>query len=380
MKIANTLLALFFALLFCPTTWAFDNFKDFRKDHWDFDVSTDYYTTQSNYDSSGSEEALGNSGQYQLINVDFGSRFTWGRRTAFFASLRAGMAESKSLVTRNTTGLTEGLMGAEYLAYSGSFDIVPEVSVLIPTGGTPSGTSYNAVASESVMEIRPKVTLQKIFGLLGGYAYGGFTYRDQGRSFLLPWGVGAFLRHADSRLGAEIFGYQSVTNDKDTNNKGSRLAYIGNADAGSYKFLSFNPSLIDSNFFYHINVSGPWSFQISGGISIAGTNAADGYHAGAMIRYSFDTAASSSNENSRYLAPVPSETPRGKSQMYSTPRPDVNGEKKLNQFHEDTNDGVDQRLFKKPAAPVRPAKPQVPLQQQLDDTEMKIELKSNKGH
>jgi hypothetical protein len=58
---------------------------------------------------------------------------------------------------------------------------------------------------------------------------------------------------------------------------------------------------------------------------------------------------------------------------------------KVNKFQEDTNDGVDQRIFRRKALSPKPKpKPKATpadddaIQQQLDDTEMQIELKSNK--
>lgn len=376
MKIANTLLAAAVTVVVAVPALAFDNYKDFRRDHWDFDASADYYRTESNFGSGGNQESLGGGNFYQIVDLNFGSRYVWGPRLALFGSVNVGMAESKNIVAdRQNSSMNEILLGGEYLIYSGLFDMIPEVSVLVPTDTT-SKTSGDTVANtEGVLEVRPKLTLQKDFGPFGGYAYGGFTYRDQGRSFLLPWGVGTFLKFSDSRLGAEIFGYQSVTDDKDTNNQSTRALYLVTADAGSYKYGSFNPSLVDTNFFYHMGVHGAWSFEVAGGLSLVGTNAANGYHVGALIRYSFDM--SGRRERQREVPFTPRETPRGRSEMYNQ-EPELM-KKSTDQFREDTNDGVDQRLFRpKPITPVIQPDQDPALQQQLDDTEMQIELKSTK--
>ena len=185
-------------------------------------------------------------------------------------------------------------------------------------------------------------------------------------------------------MGAELFGYQSLTDDKDTKNRATRMAALLMTNAGSYKYASVNPSLMDTNFFYHLGVKGAWSFEIDGGISIMGTNAASGYHAGALLRYSFDMTKGYVQKEEPVYHATPVEVPTGRSKMYNSD-PTLSTGTKVKSFQEDTNDGVDQRIFRtkgltpkpKPKPKAAPAEDDA-IQQQLDDTEMQIELKSNK--
>jgi hypothetical protein len=123
-----------------------------------------------------------------------------------------------------------------------------------------------------------------------------------------------------------------------------------------------------------MGLRGPWSFEIDGGLSVMGSNAANGIHVGALIRYSFDMTSGYA-EKPRYY--TPKETPKGRAGIPSSSETGLS-DKKVNQFHEDTDDGVDQRLFR-PKPTKRPAPSQDALiQKELDDTEMQIELKSSK--
>lgn len=385
MKIANTLIhaasATLALMLSLPSTlMAFDNYKQFKRDRWDFDLSSEYFRTESNYNSGGSQERLG-SGQYlHSMDVNIGTRYFLGKKSSFFASTTISTVETRgSIATRTNSTISQAVAGVDWLAYSESFDLIPEVSLLMPLDVASLGGD-TALNAEGVVELRPRFTVQTQFRSFGTYAYSGFTYRDKGRSFLLPWGVGAFYKLSNSRVGAEIFGYQSITDDKDTKNRSERLANLMTVNAGSLRYASVNPSLMDTNFFWHTGINNAWSFDVAGGISVMGTNTASGFHLGALVRYSWDLTRGYSEPTPTYepsestLAPV-----RGRSRMYQD-NDDLSTEGKVKRFKETTNDGVDQKIFKKKAltpAPVRPDR-DPRLQKQLDDVEMQIELKSNK--
>lgn len=362
---------------------AFDNFKDFKRDRWDFESSLNFYRTESNFNQSGKQDNLPAGNYLQDIGVNMKTRYYVRKNASIFLSGLITAAESRdAAATRNNSSFTQLLAGGDWLAYSEGFDVVPEVSAVFPMDKTAAGGD-SVINSEGVLELRPKITLQKQWSGFGAYAYGGFTYRDQGRSFLLPYGIGAFIKNGDSRLGAEVFGYESLTDDKDTKDRAKRTAALIMTNGGSYKYASVNPSLMDTNFFYHYGVRGPWSVEVDGGISILGMNAASGYHVGALIRYSFDMTQGYVQEEPVYHA-TPVELPKGRSKMYDS-EPSLSTGSKLNKFREDTSDGVDQRIFRNRALSPKPkpikrkaAPTDDSLQQQLDDTEMQIELKSNK--
>jgi hypothetical protein len=119
-------------------------------------------------------------------------------------------------------------------------------------------------------------------------------------------------------------------------------------------------------------MSPKWSLQAQGGLTLMGSNAAAGFHVGAVLRYSFDMSEGYVEEP--YVAPITSPVPNYKSNMYNS---ELSSDKKVNQFREDTSDGVQQEIFK--ARPTQ--KPRIKedqLQQQLNDAEFEIELKSKK--
>lgn len=377
MKIAIILLGtlILTTLLLSCSALAFDNFKDFNRDRWDFDFSTEYYRTESNFGSNGTQENLSSGNYFQLIDMAFGSRFILGDKTAIYGSTNFAIAESKGFTgTRTNNALNQVILGIEHLAYSNSFQLIPEISLVIPTEKVSVETGNDVITSEGVIEIRPRITIQKEIQQFGFYANAGFTYRSEGRSFLLPWGVGGFTRLGISRLGVEVFGYQSMSDDNDTYNKIPRQAHLATVNGGSSRFGAFNPSIIDTNFFYHYNAKGPLAFQLSAGIPFIGTNTSNGFRMGAMLSYAIDFSRAEPQPY-RYT-PTPKEAPRGRSELYGQEEPPL--VKSAGKFREDIGDGVDQRIFKSKALTPKKKKSPV-LQEQLDDVEMQIELKGTRS-
>ncbi len=274
-------------LLVCLPSWALDNYKEYRRDHWDFDAATDYFYSEANYPSGGGSKNLDSGNHYSLLDFTFGTRYVPRRNWAVFGWGKVSNAESKnSVATRSNSTFSEAAVGFDFLVYNDLFQLIPEVIAVMPTEkiDPASDTVFN---SEGVLEVHSRLIAQKDFGLLRGYGWLGFNYRAEGRSFLMPWGVGAHWKMNRLRLGAELFGYQSVTDDTDKNSI-LRTAYVNGVNAGSMKFYSANPSIVDTQFYATWLLNQKWSLQANGGMTVMGTNSAAGFHVGGFIRYSFD--------------------------------------------------------------------------------------------
>ncbi|WII70616.1 hypothetical protein QJS83_09115 [Bdellovibrio sp. 22V] len=364
----------FVGLLFsCSSALALDNFKEYRRDRWDFEVGTQYFYSEANYPSSGGgSQNLPSGNHYSLLDVYLGSRYTPRRNWSVFGWGNVGSAESKdSVATRSNSTITEAAVGFDFLMYSEAFQLIPEIIGVIPFEKV-DPTSDTVLNSEGVIEVRSRLIAQKDFGSVRAYGWLGFTFRGDDRSYLMPWGVGTQLKLSRLRLGAELFGYQSVTDDPNKN-PATRTAYINGVNAGSMKFYGVNPSLMDSQLFATWLISPNWTLQANGGMTLMGSNSAAGFHVGAFVRYSFDMTEGYTEPT---YVPVDSPVPSYRSNMYDD-QDEMSSERKVRQFKEQTDDGVDQNLFK-PRPTKKPRVNQQQLQQQLDDTEFQIELKSNK--
>lgn len=377
---ANNLqrLTLLFVGLFllAPAAHSFDNYKEFKRDRWDFELGTQYFYSDANYVNMGSgTQKLTSGNHYQLIDVNFSTRYMPSRDWSLFALATIGNAESKNSVsTRTNSSLTQLLGGFDFIMYDGVFQLVPEMAVLIPFEKV-DGTADQVLNAEGVFEAWARMTAQKDLGAARMYGWIGFNYRGEGRSYVMPWGVGFQGNFGVWKLGGEFFGTQSITDDKDTNNKASRNAYLNQVDAESYRWYSVNPSLVDTLLYATWDVAPAWSLQFNGGATVAGENAAAGYHVGGFIRYSFDLTRGYSAPRS--YEPVHNAVPSGKSNMHKESDTELSSEQKVKKFREQTDDGVDQTIFK-PTPTKRPKTVDDELQRQMDDAEMQIELKQDK--
>lgn len=363
-------------LLFSLPGLAVDNYKEYKRDHWEFELGSQFFYTDANYPSSGGgSQSLASGNYYQLLDVTLGTRYVPRRDWSIFAWGTVGNSESKnSVATRSNSALSEAGAGVDFVMYSDSFQLIPEVMAVAPFEKV-DPASDTVLNSEGVFEVRSRLIAQKDFEALRGYGWLGFNYRGEGRSFLMPWGLGVQFKVNRFRFGAEVLGFQSVSEDTDKNNF-LRTAYINTVNAGSMKFYSADPSLVDSQLYATWLVSRKFSLHVHGGTTLAGANTAAGYHAGGFLRYSFDMTEGYSEENP--ASAVESEIPDQRSNMYE--ESDLSSERKVRKFRALTEDGVDQNLFKT-EPPKRSKQPQVDeeeLQRQLDETEFDVELKSKK--
>lgn len=335
---------------------ALDNYKEFKRDTWDFQLGTNYFSSEGNYDSSGKKQNLVSGAKYTLLDFNFETRYTPRRDWSVFASGNIGNSESDNTVAKRTNStLNEITAGAEFLAYSEMFELIPEVGFVAPLEKVDMN-SDSSLNSEGVLQAWGRLIVQKDFGPARGYGWLGFQYRGDGRSYLMPWGFGAQVKASRVRFGGEVFGSQSISDDEDkgTFKEATRLAYLNQVNAGSFKFYSINPSIIDTKIYADILINPAWTLQVNGGMTLAGNNAADGFHVGGFIRYSYDM---SSGYVERPYAPVSSPVPPQRSEMHDRSDTQLSSEKKVQQFREDTDDGVAQEEFK--ARPTKPPKKKV---------------------
>ncbi len=333
-----------FALAFCLSSsvaMAKDNYREFKRDHWDFELSTEYFYSEANYTSFGeSSSSLPSGNHFQLMDFSFATRYMPNKKSSYFAMMNVGVAESRnSFATRTNSTINKVMAGVDFLVYSDQFQLIPEVSLLFPIDKV-DPDSDTVANNEGVLELHTRLHVQKDFGGSRGYGWLGFDFRSEGRSFLLPWGIGFQKRMSKYRVGAEVFGFQSVTDDT-VENDTLRRSYINAVNAGSFKFYSANPALVDAMLYATWLASQQWNFQVTAGNTIMGDNMAAGFHVGASVLYSFDLTDGYSSETYR---PISSPAPRSRSNMYR--ESELSSERKVRQFEEDINDGVDQKQFR----------------------------------
>jgi hypothetical protein len=375
MKIANSLQHLMFVFVgffYVPRfADARDNYKEFKRDHLEMELSSQLFRSEANYLTSGASTTnLASGNYYQLIDTKIGGRYIPRNNWSIFASGTVGSAESKNAaISRGNSTMSDAQIGVDFILNSKFFKVIPEIVLSVPFEKVDPATD-TVLNNEGVMELRSRVSIQKELGTLRAYGWLGFTYRDEGRSYLMPWGAGVQLNWGRIIFGGEIFGYESVTDDSDQN-AFARSTYTTVANAGSLKFYSYNPSLIDTQVYFTWLVSPQFSIQANGGTTLMGSNMAAGYHVGLQLKYNFDLTEIYIDEPSG--EPIPS--------INTQPRATEADRDAVESFREATEDGINQDLFKDQSDQMLDAKPKVVdegLQQKLDEAEIDVELKNQK--
>lgn len=360
----------------------YDDFKFGTPERIDFNFEASYTNTEGNFEKSGNSFTKLNSGS-SLVTYDFdiGARAELAPQFHLYGNGRFTSAESHNTAfgtaqTKTNSGFSAGTVGSDFVLVSGRILVIPDFSFSFPIKTIDRTNNTETALSEGVYEGTGRVVLrvERRSYRFGGYA--GFTYRDGGRSALLPYGALFELTFGKWNFGLDARGYQSLTYDKDSDREATiDNYYFCPANGCSKRFAAFNPAKMTSNLWIRVNATPDFAFDGSVAMDWSGSNTSrDMTIRGGMI-YRWDYSGLR-----RQSTPV---TPN-----YESPT----------SFEETTQDGVDQRPFRQApksvvlpanagaapeetpkARPVRkhPGEKTINIQEELNKTEMQIEQNSN---
>ena len=342
-------------------------------------VSSDLYYSTENFDSNSKAGGLPSSNSYLLMDIPFGIRYGLLPTLAFEAELKASYAMSKSSDPflggeRTNSEIHEARFSSDMLIETSGFDLIPELEIVFPFKKIDANTD-TVMVGEGVQTITGKLHLQTEFGVADFFSFIGYQKRDSGRSDLVPWSIGMGWNNSGSLLGARLFGFQSISDDEDTNSAFIRESLNYKVNGGSYRFYGVNPSAVSTEFLWFIKLQRQWQIQFNAGLDLAGQSYSKGIFAGVTLILDW-------GEKQRSLRHRP------RRQIQEPEGSGVAIEPETIDFKEDTNDNQEQYYFK-PPPPRAPPRPQVrprtrvspsdqQIKDQMDDAEMQIELKRKK--
>lgn len=385
MKRAMLLGILWTLSFWSPLAAAAEGTRKFKDGSWDLGAAGSYFVTNANYTNSGSQTSLLGGDSYTLLDLDFTGRGVIGA-FALDAGLKVGNAESKgTTATRANSSISSASVGLEYGTAFGAIEVIPSLSLSIPVEKV-SIDQDSVMNNEGVLATTAFLDVQTPFEGFTLISGAGYTMRGEGRSQLIPWHLGVEIDGDAKAFGLLLHGYQSFQDDSDTGttNEANRQVTSIRVNAGSCTFYCLNPSIVETRGFARFDVNRRWTLELAGEFSVTGANSAVGFSLGGGIVYHFDAA------------PVRRKKRSPRDGLAVDPYSDL--------FQEDTNDGVDQKMFTPPPRP-KPQPPPPPqgepapetttpvprrkaapstqdedakLKKQLNDAELTIELRSNK--
>lgn len=343
--------------------------------------SGEFYTTTENFDNNAKARTLGSGNSYTVVDMPFGARYNLLPNWAIDGELKATYAQSKSSTPltggeRTNSEIHEARLSSDMLIETRGFDIIPELEVIIPFQKI-DDTTDTVLVGERAQQIIGRLHIQTEFGNSDFFGFLGYNMRDGGRSQLLPWSAGLGINWGPSFIGGRVFGFQSMTDDRETNSPFLRDQVIARVNGGSRRFYSINPSALSAEALWFLKFKNQWQVQANFGLDLAGENYSKGIFGGLAIVLDWGYKEREFRARPRGLM----KQPKGSGLAVESDRID---------FKEETTESNDQKYFEAPPLPVvKPAPRAKPrqriqspsddqIQNQLDDTEMQIELKRKK--
>lgn len=332
-----TIISLLFVVQVLSFRAKADNyFPSYQGGRTDFELSLNYFKSNSNFSSGGTKADLPAGNYMQAMDSTIYGRYVVVNDWAIFSNANISNAESSdSIATRTNSALNAISIGTDFQMISTNwFNLTAEFSYLqsLEKVKTDTDSVLNGDgANEAILLLGSTFNFDWIYPFFKG----GIKYRTEGLSTLLVYTAGLETRNDGIALGGLLTGYSTIKNDDKTDQSYIRDTVNARVDAFSKKYNSTNPNLIDSEVYLKYNFSSEFSMKTFAGYTLAGSNAAAGYHVGAAIDWGFGSNVNHTTYSTS-RKPVPKKTVPAKT----------------GGFKEDTNDGVNQDYFK----PVTPSK------------------------
>ena len=296
-------------------------------------LDTEYFSSTGNYDANGSKQALGANSSFQTISMDSEFRYVPIFNLGLYSGLKFNNATANNgTVSRNTSALAAYVFGVDYhFVNSPMWDLYVDLSYSI-AAATVNSAADSALASDGASEAKVVGFLTFDSDPLRFYTKLGGNYRTEGLSALLIYGLGMDYAFGNSKLGLAIDGISTVKDDDYTGQTLTRDLVTARVNAGSKRYYSINPNLLEGQLYYEYLFGKSLNARIYAGTAFTGSNTAEGMTAGLSLNWSFGLT-----KNTLLREEVPNKT------ILPNQEPG---------FKVDTDDGVDQKIFK----PVVPPK------------------------
>ncbi len=251
-------------------------------------VGTDfrYFSSKANYKSGGgTSKELANGSSFMHIHNGYFGEYAVSRPLRVRGGLDLGFTRSEDgTTTRDNSGLKDIQLGAQYdVLSSRRFALTPDAEFVYPIFRVESGTD-DSLIGEGAMELQGGTWAIAKFSSINLVSFLGMRYRDEGRSFILPYRLGAQYRSSSFSWLGELRGFRTFTDDSKSNNRSERESVTTRVNGGSLYFYSVNPELMElatqAGFGF-----GEWQVVAELAWSINGASYADGWTLGGGLRY-----------------------------------------------------------------------------------------------
>lgn len=257
-----------------------------------FSASASYFMTQANYDHTrGSYSRLPGDNKFSSLETTLRGRYNISSKFSAFTGLGIGYAQATdSVYHKSNSQLTEILFGADYLLNNKYVRLIPEFLLSVAMNPTDPNQT-DPLTSDGVHYIRTGLFAHKPYRYFRLGAFGGLhiPLSDLGTRF-------AYEVTADMRLfsivtiGGGINGYETFLSDNSTWE--SRRQTALRANAGSFRYFAFEPSLIEARGWVGFHPDRSLWIRVGVAKTLNGINSAEGFALTGSVLYNFPQSGS----------------------------------------------------------------------------------------
>jgi hypothetical protein len=252
-----------------------------------FTAVGDYFTSHANYDQTrGSFTHLNNGNQFSNAEMRLRGRYAFTNQFMVFVGADSAQTrEVDNSVEKINSEFTGATLGVDYALFRNWIRVVPEIEFIFPTDATDVHQTA-PLSGDGVLAARAGTFLFRRYEHFRIESYLGFHFPDAGLSKKFMYSILAEVAfpHGFS-LGGGIDGYETVLVDDST--FALRMNTINRSSAGSERFWSYNPSVMEAKFWLAYRPIRTFAVRLGFAQTINGVNTAQGQTY--MLSLSFNT-------------------------------------------------------------------------------------------
>lgn len=330
---SGSILSIATGLLLSSNAFALAPTSEFYQGTWQLHVTPKYWSSTANYTGSGGEyESLPFNNEFSIATIDMSARSTVLDNWGIYLGLQAGLANSKDqLNSRNNSNISSATIGTDVkLVDLGQYRLVLDFAyknAIYKVDRNSDDVSIGEGLNEASIDIQNHFKVRQF----NPYLTLGYVHRDDGAAALLKYRVGFEINYSKNVIGGEVNGYSSITDDTYTARPTQR-EYYKSRNGLSNHFHSVNPAYHEALGWFGFKLLDSSKIRLGGGSSFTGTNSGAGYFAFANLELAFLPEQAKSKSK-------PTDKKASSRGAQKDPVED---------FQEETNDGIDQNIFYQP--------------------------------
>ena len=218
----------------------------FTEDSFGGSVSGEYFTTKANYETTrGAYTRLPGDSNLSQLDTKLRGRYTASKKVSFFLGTTYTRTNAVDLInTKTNSQLSEALAGVDYLINTRHMQLVPELILSFPLDQT-NVNQLTPMTNDGAVDVKAGVFALKPYRQfrLGGYLGAQWPVDSLAKRLLyeatIDWRI-----FTSFTIGGGIDGYETLMGDSSA--LLDRQAAAVRANAGSERFYSYNPALVEA--------------------------------------------------------------------------------------------------------------------------------------